>query len=137
MDLVVRLRSSIRGALPDHISSHIAAAEEEVDDEERNEEARVGIAQSAMLCIDVLARKLTKHKDWVKPMTETLVEFAHIASILAENIYVAESSAKLRESDADSEDLLKILGSTVLCCGSLCGVSKARALPQLSVRQPS
>lgn len=111
------------GALPGHA---LSATDE--DDVEGSVAARVGIAQSSLLCIDVLARKFSKQKDWVAPMTETLVEFTHMASELSLSIYGDE------ENDIEVEDLLKLLGSTLLCCGSLCSVSKARALPQLVVR---
>jgi hypothetical protein len=138
MDLVMRLRSGIVRAIPGlalSSSNDDDAEDSDGDIGDASVAARVGIAQSSLLCIDVLARKFSKQKDWINPMTETLAEFTYLATQLVSSIYdVGASKSNVSELDIDMEDMLKLLGSTVLCCGSLCAVAKARALPHLAVR---
>jgi hypothetical protein len=89
-----------------------------------------GLSQSALLCIDIIARQFMKYKEWVKPMHEFLVDFVKLTQTLSIKI---SSTSFLQFSSVIQDEILKLLGSAFLCCGTLAGISKTKALPLLPV----
>jgi len=119
LDLADRLKESVLVAVPDD-------CEERMDeDNDVSPAARIGIAQSALLCIDVLAREFVNKREWIVPMTDILVCFTKLVTRVTTMLY----SDGCNEQD---EELQKLLGSSLLCCGTICGLTKARSLPALA-----
>jgi hypothetical protein len=116
-----------------------------------------GLAQSALMCIDVLARFLGKRLDWGEILSETLREVVELSATLATltaSVAEAEAEAKIpatatpgkgkkakkaatgtmgQENAALQIEYCKLLGSTSLCAATLCSVLGAPALPFLPV----
>ena len=108
-----------------------------------------GLAQSALMCIDVLARFLGKRLDWSSILTETLQEIVNLCSVLA-----ALTNATVSSSDASAAsaakskakkvagisavalqaEYMKLFGSAALCTATLSSVLGAAALTLLPVR---
>lgn len=101
---------------------------------EESQHKSVGLAQSALMCIDVLAKFLAKKPDWVKDLERTLTEVMTLISSLAaltDPQTSNKSSSKL--STESIAEYLKLQGSAFLCCGTLCGQLGPKSLSQLSV----
>jgi hypothetical protein len=117
-----------------------------------------GLAQSALMCIDVLARFLGKRLDWGPIITETLQELMVFAELLCglaspapagaavDSTAAAASGKKAKNSSSKSAgthdakaalalhmEYVKLLGSTVLCTATLSSVLGATALTILPV----
>jgi hypothetical protein len=115
-----------------------------------------GLAQSALMCIDVLARFLGKRLDWGEILSETLREVVEMSATLATltgPVVEAEVPATAtpgkgkkakktvtatagQENAALQSEYCKLLGSTSLCAATLCSVLGAPALPFLPVSSP-
>jgi hypothetical protein len=90
----------------------------------------LGLSQSAFLCIDIIARQFMKYKEWIKPMNEYLSDFVKLTERLSLEI-TSQRFTQLPSSEQD--EVMKLLGSAMLCCGTLAGIAKAKALPFLAV----
>lgn len=88
----------------------------------------IGVSQSALLCIDILARQFIKNKEWIKPMSQYLSELVKLIENLSQHIYT-----DIKTSLSDKDEELKLLGSALLCCGTLSSFSKTKSLPFLPV----
>jgi hypothetical protein len=120
-----------------------------------NATQRISLAQSAVICIDTLAKhfsklvlkfkalpKETKEK-WEKIFNDSLVEIISVSSQLSLCLHKESTSGTANVTTlhksilgiAGSMELAKILGSNYLLCTSLCSVlGNAKCLPLLSVR---
>ena len=100
--------------------------------------SQVTLAQSSLLCIDLLSRAFGKHATWVAVQMELLRELLGLARSISQR-FLATTSKSTRQKQSlvpsadDTDNMLKLLGSTVLCCGTICGAVKVRALPFLAV----
>jgi hypothetical protein len=115
-----------------------------------------GLAQSALMCIDVLARFLGKRLDWGDIITETLNEVVALNYTLVPLVNPTQSAnasgandgsksakkakkngsasaATVAASPALQTEYTKLLGSSTLCAATLCTVLGAKSLPQLPV----
>jgi len=127
--------------------------ESNTNDNLLNATQRISLAQSAVICIDTLAKhfsklvlkfkalpKETKEK-WEKIFNDSLVEIINISSQLSLCLHKESAGTAnvttLHKSIlgiAGSMELAKILGSNYLLCTSLCSVlGNAKCLPLLSV----
>lgn len=70
-----------------------------------------------------------KHKEWIKLMNEYLGDFVKFC----ETITLKMVSETFYHSSSERDDIMKLLGSAFLCCGTLAAISKAKALPFLAV----
>ena len=99
----------------------------------------IGLAQSALMCIDVLAKFLSRNPEWVKDVMETLTEvLALITALTALTDVKGGSSSNSKGPKISLEstvEYLKLQGSAFLCSGTLCGQLGPKALAQLSVSQ--
>ena len=110
-----------------------------------------GLAQSALMCMDVLARFLGKRLDWAEVLTDTLKEIVEVGTTLAaltgpETTQAAadvtasakkskkSSSTSAQCSPAQQGEYLKLMGSASLCTATLCSVLGAPSLSFLPVR---
>ena len=124
--------------------------------------ARLGLAQSSLICIEILARhlgrstgsgsgreskyiskngsKASSNKDNSSEVSSTGLESewqTTLEETLAETIKLAQLIDKFHFSSASAEaeithESTKLLGTTFICAGTLCGAVGPRALPQLS-----
>lgn len=191
LDLVESLREVMNNVLPVISSSSVAAASEddqtlkrskaltakdskatsqdsddqdEGEDDEFTPSQRVGLAQSAILCIDILARSLGTVQGQPVPATLAAAHMEAVALSQAlasacsrlshpavavvsvqqpaisnkrSKAVAAAAPAKSAVSKAEEEewhaDLLKLMGSVCILCGTLFGVVKAKGLPSLAV----
>jgi hypothetical protein len=116
-----------------------------------------GLAQSALMCIDVLARFLGKRLDWGDIITDTLNEVVAFNNTLVPMVNPpaqsadasgandgsksakkakkngSTSAATVAASPALQTEYTKLLGSSTLCAATLCTVLGAKSLPQLPV----
>jgi hypothetical protein len=92
----------------------------------------VGLAQSGVLCIELLSRHIgaaTKNTSLQKTLDVSLMLCLELNDVIS--VFTKESRFN---SDATFvSELLKLQGSVVLCAVSLCGAIGPRALPRLSV----
>ena len=88
----------------------------------------IGVSQSALLCIDILARQFLKNKAWIKPMSQYLSVLVQLIEKLSNHIYTSTNT-----SISDKDEELKLLGSAFLCSSTLLSVSKTKSLPFLPV----
>jgi hypothetical protein len=129
LDLCNRLRQTVLCCLTNDTSASSSALTS-ADQIQLNITA-FGLSQSALLCIDIIARQFMKFKEWVKPMNEFLSDFVKLTETLTLKI---SSPSFLQYSNIIQDEVLKLLGSAFLCCGTLSGISKTKALPFLPVR---
>jgi hypothetical protein len=151
------LHGNIRNLLlqPSSKSKSKRSDESNTNDNSLNATQRISLAQSAVICIDTLAKhfsklvlkfkalpKETKEK-WEKIFNDSLVEIISVSSQLSlclhkESATGTTNFTTLHKSIlgiAGSMELAKILGSNYLLCTSLCSVlGSAKCLPLLSVR---
>ena len=127
LDLVGNLRQTITDVEPFLKSYSIDAS------------THIGLAQSAMMCIDLLSRNLGKSTDWTETLVDTLAQLCDFAVQLSSQTDAMQDTKKRKRRDSKSEndlnsslEFMKLLGSTYLCIGSLCGSVDAHALPLLS-----
>ena len=101
----------------------------------------IGLAQSALICIDLLSRSLGNSAEWTAILVETLSQLSEFTSTLSSQTDGAQDSLKKRkrrDSKTDSDlsppslELMKLLGSAYLCIGSVCGSIGSQSLPFLS-----
>lgn len=101
----------------------------------------IGLAQSALICIDLLSRNLGKNAEWADALVETLSQLSEFTSKLSSQTDATEDlvkKRKRRDSKTDSDlsppslELMKLLGSAYLCIGSICGSIGAQSLPFLA-----
>lgn len=95
MDLTTHLRSAVRGCLspslsPAHTSSSIDDAEDKDTDQDR-----LGIAQSALMCLDILAKYLGSSPNWVVTLADTLAE---VVTFSSEVVVSTQAADNLRTS---------------------------------------
>jgi hypothetical protein len=86
------------------------------------------------MCIDVIARHLGTcvsggPNPWIDQLSTLLEEFVTISVSIHKRILDMTQT----KNQTYLEDYLKLLGSLYLCCGTMCGVIKVRALGQLQV----
>ena len=81
---------------------------------------QIPIAQSALLCFDLLVGKLGHLSEWQDLMSTILTDLLALIKIL-ENALGQYSQVE------------GFLGAILLCCGTICQGLKAKALPYLSV----
>ena len=117
MDLCNRLRNMIKECTVS-ISS----------EDEATAIAARGLMQSAVMCVDVLAKALGQEAMWSDTLVETLEELNESARSVSVTLLTTS-----KESEANM-DLLKLLGSIYLCCGTICACTGPRAVALLSVR---
>lgn len=123
LDLAAQLLQSVVQTVPeDALAAFSGGSDGSVDHEMVGQ---LGIAQSALLGIDILARQFASAKEWATPMTEALGQLAGMADA------VAESIKELPVDAAVTQEVFKLLGSFYLCCGTLCSAAKVRSLPFL------
>ena len=104
---------------------------------------RVGLAQSAVLCIDILARSLgaaAPGQPCAPEMLAALADTVLLATAIRAEVSAEDAVLDRAVGDASDEkehwiaDLLKLLGSTFLLCGTLFGAVGPKSLPHLAVR---
>lgn len=128
LDLCNRLRRTVLNCvLPESLS---LASPSVSSDQIHLNISSIGLSQSSLLCIDIIARQFMKYKDWVKPMNEFLADFVKLTETLSLKI---SSNSFLQFTSVHQDEVLKLLGSAFLCCGTLSGISKTKALPLLPV----
>jgi hypothetical protein len=92
---------------------------------------KIGITQSSLMCIDILAKYLcssnSNNAEWLDKLSAILNDMVTLSATVKKMI----SSIK---DESNKDELYKLLGSIYLCCSTLCGGMKARALAQLPVR---
>lgn len=89
MDLTTHLRSAVRGCLspsPAHTSSSTDDAEDKDTDPDR-----LGIAQSALMCLDILAKYLGSSPNWVVTLADTLAEVVTFSSQVVVSTQAADN----------------------------------------------
>lgn len=137
------LRSTMQQALGTD-----GADEEDVED--LNPTQRLGLAQSAVMCIDLLARSVgdakaksrRRHASAFEDVLPTLESALADAIQLCSDLLAKEQSLKrdVDEDDSDAEfssDIVKLLGSAFLLCGSLVATIAPHGLPHLGVSKHS
>jgi len=136
LDLNAHLREVVQSFLPRLQASAAGNAAEDFH-------THSGLAQSALMCIDVLARFLGKRLDWSSILTETLTEVVELCTLLVsltgpETASTESSNGKKKSkktvsvsSPALQGEYLKLLGSASLCTATLSSVLGAPALEQL------
>lgn len=139
LDLNAHLRKVVQSFLP--LLRKSGAEEIPVDFYQQS-----GLAQSALMCIDVLARFLGTRLDWSSVLNETLQEVVEFGSILSQMTGPESASEattakgkKVKKSAGSTispvvqAEHLKLLGSASLCIATLSSVLGAQALPHLPV----
>ena len=121
LDLASQLLDSVKESVPDDI----LATSMESQEVGHELVGRLGIAQSALLGIDILARQFASAKEWASPMTDALGQLSTIVQGVADTIQDFPVDA------AVTQEVFKLLGSFYLCCGTLCSAAKVRSLPFL------
>ena len=87
MDLTTHLRSAVRGCLsPAHTSTSTDDAEDKDLDQDR-----LGIAQSALMCLDILAKYLGSSPNWVVTLADTLAEVVTFSSQVVVSTQIADT----------------------------------------------
>jgi hypothetical protein len=99
-----------------------------LSEDETTAMAARGLMQSAVMCVDVLAKALGEEALWADTLIEALQELNEGARSVS-----ASLSNASKESEANM-DLLKLLGSIYLCCGTICACTGPRSVAFLSVR---
>ena len=123
LDLVSQLLHTVEQSVPEDMSA-VHNANGQVATQELVS-GQLGVAQSALLGIDILARQFASAKDWIEPMTQNLDALMS----MVQNVNDAVQEFPLEA--AITQEGFKLLGSFYLCCGTLCGVAKLRSLPYL------
>ena len=125
------LRGTINQSLP-----RILSPELEVDAAAPRVSFSIGLVQSSLMCIDVLARNLGGSFDWSQELGETIAEIVQWTTAFSTTLTALQSHA---DEEATNEqrivDCLKLLGSSFLCGGTICGALGPRSLKNLGVRQ--
>lgn len=129
LDLVGHLRGAVREVIPPSSGPATAVSEER--------SLQIGLAQSALMCIDVLAKNLGSGREWQTTLCETLSEILELSSSLIKLTKPQPaSSTKRKAAQAQAETLLgdvRLLASAFLCIGSLVRAVGAKTLPVLPV----
>ena len=145
LDLMANLRQALRSSVPALLAKDDSSS---MGDGEPTELC-VGLSQSALMCIDVLVRHLgSGAKECLLETLEDVFSFATIAgekialiSTLAPATHTAGKGKKKKTEPAAAAgsapsslatELLKLQGSSYLCCGTVCAVLGAPALPRLA-----
>lgn len=86
-----------------------------------------GLMQSGVMCIDVLAKSLGRESVWSDVLVETLGELVSLSKSIVSIFDAAKSGSE------ESLEFLKLMGSLLLCCGSICSTIGPRCVSFLSV----
>ena len=116
---------------------------------------KISLAQSALMCLDSLARHLGKCRDWPESLTEALQELTNMSAAMKDHINqqaqerpaVSEALSVRKRTKRSGSDLsaasagsyanvsinheLKLVASLFLCCGTIVKAVGPRALQQL------
>ena len=113
MDLTTHLREAVRNGLPvakavvlDNTNETVEMegtdgnnGKENQESKEHSDHDRLGIAQSALMCLDILSKYLGSSPNWTVTLSETLAEVVQFSSQVSTCI---ESTDKLRISQPSS-----------------------------------
>ena len=113
MDLTTHLREAVRNGLPvakavilDNTNETVEMevndgnnGKESQESKEHSDHDRLGIAQSALMCLDILSKYLGSSPNWTVTLSETLAEVVQFSSQVSTCI---ESTDKLRISQPSS-----------------------------------
>lgn len=91
---------------------------------------QLGLAQSSLMCIDILARFLGKRVNWVASLLSTLAQVVALSDELYRVITTTSIGGKDDEGNTPLE-MCKLLGSCLLCTATLCSVLGLKALSSL------
>jgi hypothetical protein len=148
LDLVMKLRQAVSESKDEIVQL--------LNDETSNEIPQFGLCQSALLCLDVVTRRLTSPKSsssWLDEIALALEVTTALGSLIHESIPKIQINAstctapakKIKSNKADksatSQDrsssavlfagLAKLQGSLILACGSLAAALGPRSLSRL------
>lgn len=161
---MLKLRQTIQGTLPS-IQSSLTLKPTVSGDKNKElnsfmliENPQIRLCQSALLCIDAVARNIPCDRSssvWMNGLSSTLNELVQLASTISQITTITNEVNLLsptkkkkktvlgKESDglnssaiklsASYTGLVKLLGSVFLACGTLAGSVGPKALPNLSV----
>jgi hypothetical protein len=91
---------------------------------------QLGLAQSSLMCIDILARFLGKRVNWVASLLSTLAQVVALSDELYRVITTTSTGGKDDKGNAPLE-MCKLLGSCLLCTATLCSALGLKALSSL------
>jgi len=91
---------------------------------------QLGLAQSSLMCIDILARFLGKQGNWVASLSSTLAQVLALSDELYRNI-TTQTHTGDKNDEAPAIEMCKLLGSCLLCTATLCSVLGLKALASL------
>ena len=92
---------------------------------------QLGLAQSSLMCIDILARFLGKRVNWVASLLSTLSQVVALSDELYRVITTTPTGGKDYEGNAPPLEMCKLLGSCLLCTATLCSALGLKALSSL------
>ena len=104
----------------------------QIDTADASLATRIGMIQSALLCLDMLVRNLGKQASWNEPLTSFMSDMMHVAEAV---VAAASNAYALKKWDLKPNDVeyVKLLGSVFLCCGTITSAIRVLALPFLAV----
>lgn len=114
LDLSTHLRNVIQEATPKRSLA------------QSNRADTIGLAQSAIMCMDVLAAYFGKSREWSAPLFDSLSEMVEFSAAINE---ITKQS--VGDSLYTYANELKLLAASVLSCGTLMKNVGAKALPLL------
>jgi len=136
LDLTIHLRKSIQDSMPSPTSASSigggGSGRARGESDGLSREDRIGLAQSALMCLDTLAKHVGRGREWIASLSDALSELLALSSVLVNIVQPPMGETKLGPIELAGE--LKLLASTLLCCGTLVKVVGAKAftlLPQL------
>ena len=96
---------------------------------------QLGLAQSSLMCIDILARFLGKRVNWVASLSTTLAQVVALSDELYRSITTTTTTTTKEDGDDEAKkatlEMCKLLGSCLLCTATLCSVLGLKALASL------
>ena len=115
LDLSAHLRRVIQEAVP------------KKTDKGTSRSSAIGLAQSAIMCVDILASSFGKSREWATPLSDTLAEVLAFSSAI---LQFSKQASVMKDTLAYANEL-KLLAASFLSFGTLIKSVGVAALPSL------